>query len=66
MSQEVIFQSVQILISFTVKATVLESLTLLDETGFDEALSSLCEDKKFLFVERLEERTYADRVSGFS
>lgn len=51
---------------FTVKATILESLTLIDETGFDEAVSSLCEEKKLLFVERLEERKYADRVSGFS
>lgn len=64
MSQELIFQSVHKLTPFTVKATILESLTLLDETGYDEALSSLCEDKKLLFIERMEERKYADRVSS--
>lgn len=66
MSQEVIFQSVQKLTPFTVKATILESLTLLDETGFDEALSSLCEDTQFFFIERIEERKYEDCASGVS
>ncbi|KAJ3788972.1 hypothetical protein GGU10DRAFT_372574 [Lentinula aff. detonsa] len=37
------------------KATILESLTMVDEGAFDKAISDICKDKKIQFVERIDE-----------